>query len=188
MPVMWRSCLLFTACDLLVAAFGCAGGARVELAAAESLDLIRESLAQSLSEYHADLAREDDERQQAAIQAFIARVRADAADEQAQAHAAAFAAALDQIDADRQVAWARYNTTLDNLAILRETGDGLRRLANQSLSIEDETKRYLTDLLAKAAQPRRDAPSRAREQADGQTPLPHDRGSVRARDDDRSEE
>jgi hypothetical protein len=133
---------------LNVLAGGCAGDARVELAAADSVELLGASMSQTLAEYHADLARFDEERQRAAVQAFIERIRMDVADEAAaDAHAAAFQEALRRLDADRRAAWERYTASLDNVATLREIAQGLRRLALDSMSLDDEVKRYFGEAM-----------------------------------------
>ena len=127
---------------------GCGGDARVELAAADSMETLGASMAQTLAEYHADLARVDDERQRAAIQAFIDRVRADISDETAtEAHADEFQRALESLDADRRVAWERYTASSDNVATLHEIAQGLRRLALNSMSLDDEVRRYFGDVM-----------------------------------------
>ena len=139
------------ACRLVLGAFvgGCGGGdARVELAAADSMETLGASIAQSLCEYHSDLARFDDDRQRTAVQAFIDRVRADIADETAtEVHAEAFQKALEGLDADRRVAWERYTASLDNVATLREVAQGLRRLALNSMSLDDEVRRYFREAM-----------------------------------------
>jgi hypothetical protein len=134
---------------IILGAAGCGGGdARVELAAADALDAVSASVTQAVAEYHADLRQVDAERRRAAVQALIARLRADAEDEEkAQAHADAFESAVALLEADRQAAWERYAATLENLALLSGTSDGLRRLAVDSMSLEDETKRYFGELL-----------------------------------------
>jgi len=127
---------------------GCAGDARVELAAADSVEMLGASMTQTLAEYHADLARFDEERQRAAVQAFIERVRTDIADNAAtDVHAAAFQDALRRLDADRQVAWVRYSASLDNVATLREIAQGLRRLALESMSLDDDVRRYFGEVM-----------------------------------------
>ncbi len=127
---------------------GCAGNARVELTAADSVEMLGASMTQTLAEYHADLARFDEERQRAAMQAFIERVRMDVADEAAtNAHAEAFRQALQHLDADRQAAWERYTASLDNVATLREIAQGLRRLALDTMSLDDEVKRYFGEVM-----------------------------------------
>ena len=139
------------ACRLVLGVFvgGCGGGdARVELAAADSMEALGASMAQTLAECHADLGRGDDDRQRAAIQAFIDRVRANIADETAtEAHAEAFQKALEGLDADRRVAWERYTASLDNVATLREVAQGLRRLALNSMSLDDEVRRYFGEVM-----------------------------------------
>ena len=138
------------ACGLTLGGFlgGCGGDARVELAAADSMDTLGASMAQTLAEYHADLARVDDERQRAAIRAFIDRVRADVSDEAAtDAHADAFQKALERLDADRRTAWERYTASSDNVATLHEIAQDLRRLALNSMSLDDEVRRYFGDVM-----------------------------------------
>lgn len=127
---------------------GCARDARVELTAADSVEMLGASMTQTLAEYHADIARFDEERQRAAVQAFIERVRADVSDEAAtNAHAEAFRNALQHLDADRQAAWERYAASLDNVATLREIAQGLRRLALESMSLDDDAKRYFGEVM-----------------------------------------
>ncbi len=146
-----RRAAAILACRLTLGGFigGCGGGdARVELAAADSMETLGASMAQTLAEYHADLARVDDERQRAAIQAFIDRVRADVADEAAtDGHAEAFQQALASLDADRRTAWDRYAASSDNVATLREIAQDLRRLALNSMSLDDEVRRYFGQLM-----------------------------------------
>jgi len=138
------------ACRMTLGGFlgGCGGDARVELAAADSMETLGTSMAQTLAEYHADLARVDDERQRAAIQAFIDRVRADVSDETAtDAHAEAFQKALERLDTDRRADWERYTASSDNVATLREIAQDLRRLALNSMSLDDEVRRYFGDVM-----------------------------------------
>ncbi len=138
------------ACRLTLGGFlgGCGGDARVELAAADSMETLGASMAQTLSEYHADLARVDDERQRAAIQAFIDRVRADVSDEAATgAHADGFQKALESLDADRRTAWERYTASSANVVTLHEIAQDLRRLALNSMSLDDEVRRYFGDVM-----------------------------------------
>ena len=127
---------------------GCAGGARVELTAADSVEMLGASMTQTLAEYQADLARLDDERQRAAVQAFIERVRTDIADETAtQFHAEAFRQAMQRLDADRRTAWERHAASLDNVATLHEIAAGLRRLALDSMSLDDDVRRYFGEVM-----------------------------------------
>ena len=147
---MTRTCMVTSAmCMVLnLLAGGCAGNARVELTAADSVELLGASMTQTLAEYHADLARFDSERQRAAVQAFIERVRADVADDAVtDAHAAAFQEALRRLDADRRAAWERYVASLDNVATLREIAQGLRRLALESMSLDDDVRRYFGEVM-----------------------------------------
>lgn len=139
---------------------GCAGDARVELTAADSVEALGASMSQTLAEYHADLARFDEERQRVAVQAFIERVRTDVTDEAAtDAHAEAFRQALQHLDADRRAAWERYTVSLDNVATLREIAQGLRRLALDSMSLDDDVRRYFGEVMERRKE--------AKEQQDG---------------------
>ena len=54
-PAIWLFPTVFTG--------GCAGNARVELTVADSVEMLGASMTQTLAEYHADLARFDEERQ-----------------------------------------------------------------------------------------------------------------------------
>jgi hypothetical protein len=140
---------------------GCAGSARVELTAADSVEMLGASMTQTLAEYHADLVRFDEERQRAAVQAFIERVRLDVADEAAtDAHAEAFQEALRRLDADRQAAWVRYSASLDNVATLREIAHGLRRLALESMSLDDDVRRYFGEVMDRRREAKEQAPAK----------------------------
>lgn len=136
----------------MVAGFGggCVGDARVHLATADSMDLVRGAMAEALAEYHADLAALDAQRRDMAVAAFVARLRRDAADPQAaDADAEAFRQAVTRLDMDREVAWQRYAASLDTVALLGEMASDLRRLAADSMSLNDEAKRYFSDLVQK---------------------------------------
>lgn len=139
-----------TALGCLVSVFflGCAGDARVELVAADSIDLLAANLATTLAEYHTGLERSDDARERAAVFALVERLRADIADDaKTDAHTNEFLHALDIVHADRRTEWQRFIVSMDNLSVLRETADGLRRLAIESLSLEDEAQRYFGELI-----------------------------------------
>jgi hypothetical protein len=106
------------------------------------------SMTQTLAEYHADLARFDEERQREAVRAFIERVRTDVADEEAtDAHAEAFRQAMQRLDAERRAAWERYTASLENVATLQEIAQGLRRLALESMSLDDDVRRYFGEVM-----------------------------------------
>ncbi len=135
-------------CLVSVVSLGCAGDARVELAAADSIELLAANLATTLTEYHTGLERSDDARERAAVFALVERLRADMADEdKTEAHTNDFLHALDRLHADRRIEWQRFIASMDNLSVLRETANGLRRLAIESLSLEDEAQRYFGELI-----------------------------------------
>ena len=140
---------------------GCAGDARVELTAADSVEMLGTSMTQTLAEYNADLARFDEERQRAAVQAFIERVRTDITDNEAtDADAEAFRRALQHLDVDRQAAWERDAASLDNVATLREIAQGLRRLALESMSLDDDVKRYFGEVMERRKNAKEQAPAK----------------------------
>ena len=130
---------------------GCAGDGRTTLSAMDSVDVLGDALAGALVEYHDDLERLDDERERAVIDAFVERVRRNVAGGVSdEADAAAFRSALAQIRADRRVALERYLASWENLATIREVTRGLRRLALESMSLQDETRRYFSDLIERS--------------------------------------
>jgi hypothetical protein len=130
-----------------LSAGGCGGDAGVELAAAQTVESLAESLALAVGEYHQEVQTGDDQRESAVVAALITRVKQDAADEATTAaHAAAFTEAMARIRQDRGVEWERYRAALDNVGALGEVAAGLRRLAIESMSLQDEARRYLLEL------------------------------------------
>jgi len=129
---------------------GCVGGdARVEMAAADSMDALAAQLELALGEYHTDLAQADDERQADVVAALIHRLKTDCGQEELSAqHGLRFQEAMARMRQDRETALQRRGAAAENLTILRDTANGLRRVGVASLSLEDETKRYLMDLIA----------------------------------------
>jgi len=124
---------------------GCGGDARVELSAADALGAVAGQMERTIQEYHQEVSRYDDTRESSVVAAFVARVRTDAADDAAvEAHAADFETALRRIRADRDTEWNRRNAAVENVGVLREVSSGVRKLAIQSLGLQDEIRRYLT--------------------------------------------
>lgn len=133
---------------LLATAGGCWAGAGVSMSAAEAIDAVAAQTRTALSEYHGEVEAADDAKEAAAIAAFVARLQKDAGDEQAAAsHAAAFQTAMAKLRADRRTEWQRHTAAVDNVRLLNEVTAGLRRVAIESLTLQDEVKRYLTDLV-----------------------------------------
>ena len=98
----------------------------------------------AVQEYHQEVSSYDDTRETSVVAAFVNRVRKDSADEAAvDAHAADFTAALRKIRVDRDTEWSRRNAAMDNISVLREVSAGVQKLAVQSLTLQDELKRYL---------------------------------------------
>jgi hypothetical protein len=132
---------------------GCGGDARVELAAADALDVAAAQLRLAFDEYHAEINRADQSRQHAAVGAFVARLRADIDDQAAiDAHTAAFTEALAALWADQRAEDQRCHNALDNLDAVGEVAAGLRRVGIATLTVSDEVRRYLDSLIAARTQ------------------------------------
>ncbi|MBN1510980.1 MAG: hypothetical protein JXB13_03115 [Phycisphaerae bacterium] len=145
-----KRCLVLAGALLATVTAGCGGDARVELSAATAIQQLTSGLAVAIEEYHAEVGAADDRREAAVVDAFITRIRADHADPAAtDQHAEAFRAALDRVRADRAVEWRRYHRTRDMLETLDEIRDGLQQLAIDSLTLSDELRRYLHDMLTR---------------------------------------
>lgn len=143
----WRLLCVGSVCAILGS--GCAMGARTELAAADAIDRVAESLAEAVGEYHGDLTKYDDSREEAVTKALAARLREDATDDAAsRADIEAFLAAMVRLRTDRSAAQARLAAAMEHIAALREVASGLRRLAVESMSLDDEMRRYLLDVAA----------------------------------------
>ncbi|UCG33868.1 MAG: hypothetical protein JSU68_04370 [Phycisphaerales bacterium] len=153
----WQTAVLISAC-LGSTLAGCGGDARVELAAADALDVAAAQLRLAFDEYHAEIDQADRGRQHAAVGAFVARLRADIEDENAiRAHTADFTEALDALWADQQAEHQRCHNALDNLDAVGEIATGLRRVGIATLTVSDEVRGYFDSLVAArqqaAAQP-----------------------------------
>ncbi|MFO0972759.1 MAG: hypothetical protein U1A27_04870 [Phycisphaerae bacterium] len=129
---------------------GCVSQARVELSAADALEAVAVETQRAATEFSADLDSADAAREASVIGAFVSRTRRDQADEALMdKHTGDFAAALAKIREDRRVAWERQRRVGENCRALRETAAGLRQIAVQSTSLDDELKRYVTGLLTR---------------------------------------
>lgn len=136
---------------LAVSVFGCAAGPRVDLSAARSLHAVAASLDAALREYHAEIQTADAARRSSVINAFLQRTKSDHADEQrTAAHMAILIEALNRIRDDAEVENARQSAALDHLRTLREIAQGLRRAAVEAMTLDDELRRYVFDLLQPA--------------------------------------
>ncbi len=129
---------------IALAVGACGGDARVELSAADALSAVAGQMSNTIDEYHQEVSQHDDTRETSVVAAFVARVRSQPADEAAvDAHVVDFETALRKIRADRETEWARRAAAMDNVSLLREVGKGLQKIAIQSLSLQDEMRRYL---------------------------------------------
>jgi len=125
------------------AAAGCVDG-RVPLAAAEALRVVGRELGSAVEEYHADLGRADDVREEAVIAAFVERVRSRSGGAAVTRDVEALRAAMRRLREDRAVAVRRYVATRENLAVLEQIAEGLERYGVGLLSLRDETERYFS--------------------------------------------
>ncbi len=146
-------------CGLMwCASAGCGGDAALELAASQTLNAAADQMALALDEYHQEVSGYDASREAAVVAAFIQRVRSSGDDAAAlDEHAAAFEAALVKIRQDRDTEWQRRNAGIDNVEMIREVSRGLERVAVESLTLQDEIKRYLTDWIELRRQASRQA-------------------------------
>ncbi len=130
---------------------GCALDARVDLAAAGAMDRLAGSVEGVVNEYHAEIDKADDAMEVAVVDAYVDRIRRDVADDGAvEAHNEKFRLAMKRVRDDRAVEFDRYRAALDNVDVMREVARGLRRLAAESMSLEDDARRYLFSLLESA--------------------------------------
>ena len=152
----WPAALLAA---VVVAVAGCGGDARVELAAADALEHITVQLRLAVQEYNAEIERSDAARREAALDAFVRRVRgADVAEEEVARHTEAFGEALALLAADQREEWRRYGVTLGNVEAVDEVARGLRQVGIETLSVQDDVRRYLGSLVE----------ARRRAESDGQ--------------------
>jgi len=132
---------------------GCGGDARVEIAAANVIDRSGDMRVRALNEYRNEIVAAASRREQNAVVALARRIRKDADNDEAVAqHVRDFTAALATLRADAQTELRRYGSSTDTVKTLREVARSMRDLAIASLSLEDETKRYLTDALTQLQQ------------------------------------
>ncbi|MCH7702550.1 MAG: hypothetical protein IID37_12770 [Planctomycetes bacterium] len=134
-------------------AISCVADARVDLAATQSLNLLAHQMELTLAEYHAETESSDDLREGQAIAAFVVRVRKELDDEAALNRSIDdFTEAFKLLRGDRRTEWLRYMDAMENVGLIGEVADGLRELAIDSMSLEDDVRRYLTGLLEAAQQ------------------------------------
>lgn len=132
----------------IIGTVGCNAGARMQLSAAQTLQAVMNSVQLATAEYHDEIRSADVLRRRLAIDAFVQRIRDDHDDEHATAdHVERFNKALDRLQQDGETENTRYLATVQNIRTLGEIGDGLKRLAVESMSLDDELRRYLTNLL-----------------------------------------
>ena len=151
-------CKIIAGVILTVVALGCASNPRTQLSAADSMDFLAASLATAINEYRVDLDQLDAQRRKGVVDAFVVRVRTDHDNQYAlDNHTAAFTDALTRLEADRQAASDRRQAALENIETPQEIAAGLRRLAIESMTLDDEARRYLTGILSQL--PTNDPPS-----------------------------
>jgi hypothetical protein len=108
------------------------------------LSAVADQLQLTVQEYHREVARYDDTREDATTAAFIARVQSEHDDPAVmQVHVREFQAALRKIRDDRETEWQRRDAAMSNVGVIREVAGGLQKLALDSLSLRDEARRYI---------------------------------------------
>ena len=112
----WAVMAMLQLVPVISGAVGCGGDARLELAAADALAVTADRLEVVVDEYHAEVGAHDDARESAVVDAFVARVKAGAADEQVVAeNTAQFRLALEKIRQDRAVQWQRHTAATEKI-------------------------------------------------------------------------
>jgi hypothetical protein len=143
---------------------GCGGDARVELAASDAITAAADQFGQAAGEYHAEVSRGDDRREEDVLSAFVARTQADAGNAtKTEQNIAEFRKAMGNIRADREAEMTRHYAVRDNVDVLREISRGLQRIGIDSMTLSDEARRYLYSWI--------DTQKRAKN-ATGGTPVP----------------
>lgn len=133
---------------LLVFITGCGGDARMEMTAADAISVAASQMDVTLREYHDEVGRADDARESAVVAAFVERIRTAATQPAViESHTGDFKAALKAIREDRETEDARLASAKDNVGALREVARGMQRLAIDSLTLQDEMRRYLNGWL-----------------------------------------
>lgn len=114
------------------------------MSASDALMAAADQMALTIQEYHQEVSAYDDARESEVVSAFVGRVQADPDDAAAiDSHVTDFKAALRKIRTDRGTELTRRLAAMDNVEVLREVAGGLQRLAIESLTLQDEMRRYL---------------------------------------------
>ncbi|MFQ5462661.1 MAG: hypothetical protein ACE5E5_08550 [Phycisphaerae bacterium] len=130
---------------LLSCVVGCTGDARVELTAADAIHAAAGSLHVALEEYDAEIEAFDEMRTRDVARALAVRLRKAAGDDEAvDAEVQRFLLAMTKLRGDRRIAAKRFAVAHENVALLQEVAEGLRRLAQNSMRLSDEGRRYLS--------------------------------------------
>jgi hypothetical protein len=129
---------------VLLLVVGCGGDARMEMSAADAISAAANQMELTLREYHDEVGRFDDARESAVVAAFVERAKTAATEPAAmESHTGDFKAALKAIRQDRETEYTRLAAAKDNVGVLREMAKGMQRLAIDSLTLQDEMRRYL---------------------------------------------
>ena len=127
MVMFTRLTVAVVSAGLFLQSVGCSSSAHLDLSASRALQMIATEMRRTVEEYHADLARLDEQREAFAIQSFVARVAgADADQAELEEDSAALSAALAKLRSDRAVAVERYIIALGNLDVLADTAESLK--------------------------------------------------------------
>ncbi len=164
-----RLMLLHAAAAIGGLGVGCGGDAGMELAASDALVAVADQMQVTVQEYHQDVSRFDDSREDGVVEAFVARVQAAHDDAAAtETNVKEFQAALRKIRQDRETEWQRRTAAMSNVDTLREMARGMQKLALDSLSLRDEARRYIETWIANRETKKQTAAGSTAAQAAGQ--------------------
>jgi len=128
---------------------GCATG-RVNLAAADAVEMLSGDVALAIAEYQEDLDACDAIKLRELVEAYTNRIRHVETDAEIGGHQVQFLTALERVEADQKVAQSRKQKAENNLETMREIAAGLRRMGIESLKLDSEAQTYVEGLIEAA--------------------------------------
>jgi enamine deaminase RidA (YjgF/YER057c/UK114 family) len=133
------------ACGFCVGVSGCGGDAGLEMRTADVMHSGTAAARQALDEFQADLEAADDAKESMLILNFTQLVLQDIDDQpKVSQHIADFGAALAKLRRMREASRRRYQAAIESLDTMDEVATDLHKFAVDSLTMEDETRRYFT--------------------------------------------
>jgi hypothetical protein len=125
---------------------GCTGGdAALEIKTADVMQAGTGEVREALREFKADLDAADDAREIMLIMSFVQLVKRDSDDDAAVAkYVEQFSKSLAKMRRFREASRERFQAAVDSLDTMDEVADGLQKFAIDSLTLQDEYRRYFT--------------------------------------------